>query len=119
MHRRERSFCVYIMGSLSGTLYVGFTSALVGRSIKHKEGFYDGFTKKYGVNRLLYYEIFDDPRAGIAREKQLKGWTRKKKIALIERQNPHWEDLARSWYEELVRRREKWQESLRAAASRG
>ena len=98
----------YILGSLSGTFYVGFTGHLHQRLGEHKEGLRGGFTKKYGVDRLLYYESFDDPNLGIAREKQLKRWTRAKKIALIEKANPHWKDLSREWWEDVLRRRAKW-----------
>jgi putative endonuclease len=118
MRTRERYFFTYILGSLSGTFYVGFTSDMETRSIQHKEGIYEGFTKKYGVDRLLYYETFDDPRRGIAREKQLKGWSRAKKTVLIEKVNPEWKDMSRQWYEELLRRRAKWMESLRKARER-
>jgi putative endonuclease len=99
---------VYILGSLSGTLYIGFTGRLEARVFEHKEGLLEGFTKKYGVDRLLYYESFDRPLAGIDREKQLQGWRREKKIALLERMNPHWKDLSREWYEEVLRRRAEW-----------
>ncbi|MFZ0307717.1 MAG: GIY-YIG nuclease family protein [Candidatus Sulfotelmatobacter sp.] len=96
--RERRSYCVYIMGSLSGTLYVGFTGNLHKRVFQHKFHQMEGFTSKYGVERLLYRASYDDVHKAIAREKQLKGWSRAKKIALIELRNPHWLDLAKEWY---------------------
>jgi len=82
-----------MMSSHSRCLYIGVTSDLGGRVWEHKNGVYPGFTKKYKINLLIYYELFHDIEDAIAREKQLKGWTRKKKITLIEKMNPHWEDL--------------------------
>ncbi len=108
---------VYILGSLSGTLYIGFTGWLERRMVQHKEGLLAGFTKRYGADRLLYYEAYDDPRKAIEREKQLKGWSRGKKIKLIESVNPQWKDLSREWYEDLQRRRAQWQEIMAQAAS--
>jgi putative endonuclease len=96
--RERRSYCVYIIGSLSGTLYVGFTGNLHQRIFQHKFHQKEGFTKKYDVERLLYFASFDDVHKAIAREKQLKGWRREKKIALIQSRNPHWLDLAKEWY---------------------
>jgi putative endonuclease len=89
---------VYIMGSLSGTLYIGMTGNLHKRAFEHKFHRIEGFTDKYQVERLLYWESFDEAAQAINREKQLKGWRRSKKIALIESVNPHWLDLAREWY---------------------
>jgi putative endonuclease len=86
------------MGSLSGTLYIGMTGNLHKRVFEHRFHRIEGFTDKYQVERLLYWESFDDVHRAIAREKQLKGWRRSKKIALIEFVNPHWLDLARGWY---------------------
>ena len=91
-------YCVYIMGSLSGTLYIGMTGNLHKRVFEHKFHRIEGFTDKYQVERLLYRESFDEAQKAINREKQLKGWRRSKKIALIEAVNPHWLDLAREWY---------------------
>ncbi len=84
---------VYIMRSRSRCLYVGVTSDLAGRLWEHKEGVYEGFSKKYRTQQLVYYEFFNDIETAIAREKQLKGWSRAKKIALIEKTNPTWDDL--------------------------
>jgi putative endonuclease len=96
--RERRSYCVYIMGSQSGTLYIGFTGNLHQRIFQHKFHELEGFTARYDVERLLYWASFDDVHKAIAREKQLKGWSRAKKIALIEARNPHWLDLAKDWY---------------------
>ena len=96
--REPKRYYVYILASISGTLYIGITSALKERAFKHKECRFDGFTKKYGVNRLVYFESFDDVRNVIDREKRLKGWRRAKKIALIKRLNPQWKDLSAEWY---------------------
>jgi len=101
MSYREGPWFAYIMGSISGTLYVGMTGELEVRSIQHKEAD-EGFTANYEVDRLLYYETYDDPRRAISREKQLKRWTRAKKIALIRKFNPQWKDLSRQWYEEFA-----------------
>ena len=95
---RSRSYCVYILGSLSGTLYIGLTGNLHKRVFQHKFHLIEGFTDRYGVERLLYWESYDDVHKAIGREKQLKGWRREKKIALIETRNPQWLDLAKDWY---------------------
>ena len=99
MARREYRFYTYIAGSLSGTLYIGMTNNLERRIWQHKQHEITGFTATYGVDRLLYFESFDDVRTAIDREKQLKGWTRQKKVALIEARNPKWIDLSQEWYE--------------------
>jgi len=96
--RERRSYSVYIMGSLSGTLYIGFTGNLHKRVFQHKFHQMEGFTNKYDVERLVYWASYDDVHKAIAREKQLKGWSRAKKIVLIESRNPHWLDLAKEWY---------------------
>ncbi len=88
---------VYIMASKSGTLYIGMTNDIYVRVAQHKSGEFEGFASKYECNRLVHYEKFQDVRLAISREKQLKGWRRSKKIALIERQNPRWQDLAEHW----------------------
>lgn len=87
----------YIMGSASATLYVGVTSDMYTRTRQHKNGAFEGFSKKYGCIRLLYYEQFTDIQSAIAREKQLKGWRREKKLDLIRTTNPGFKDLAESW----------------------
>ena len=84
----------YILaGKKRGTLYIGVTSALVGRVRKHKQGLVEGFTKGYEVYRLVYYEQYDDIYDAIVREKQLKKWNQAWKIRLIEKENPNWYDL--------------------------
>jgi putative endonuclease len=94
----RKRYCTCIMGSLSGTLYIGVTGNLQKRVFDHKFHRLEGFTDKYSVERLLYYESYDDVHKAIGREKQLKGWSRAKKGALIESVNPHWLDLGRDWY---------------------
>jgi putative endonuclease len=86
------------MGSLSGTLYIGMTGNLRKRAFEHKFHRIEGFTDEYGVERLLYWESYDEVNKAIAREKQLKGWRREKKVVLIESVNPHWLDLSKDWY---------------------
>ena len=83
----------------NGTLYIGITSNLIKRVYEHKEKLADGFTKKYGLNKLIYFELFDSIEEAIKREKQLKKWKRAWKIELIEKTNPDWEDL----YEDIVK----------------
>ena len=87
-------YFVYILASRSAVLYVGVTNDLNRRMVEHKEGQIPGFTKKYKVNRLVYYESYSDVRAAIAREKQIKRWRRAKKVSLIDELNPEWHDLA-------------------------
>ena len=91
---REHRYFAYIVCSGSGTLYIGMTNSIYRRALQHKSGEIEGFASKYHCNRLVYYEGFDDVYRAIGREKQLKGWTRAKKIALIESKNPRWADLA-------------------------
>ena len=98
MPSERRTYCVYIMDSLSGTLYIGMTGNLHKRVFEHKFHRIEGFTDKYQVEPLVYWESFDDVHKAINCEKQLKGWRRSKKIALIESVNPHWLDLAREWF---------------------
>jgi putative endonuclease len=86
--------CVYILASQrNGTLYVGVTSNLVQRIWQHKSDLVDGFTKKYGVHMLVWYEAHETMESAIAREKALKSWRRKWKLDLIESANPAWRDL--------------------------
>jgi len=84
---------VYILSSQSRRLYIGVTSDLEGRVWEHKQGVIEGFTKKYKINQLVYVEDYPDMVSAIAREKQLKGWSRAKKVALVEERNPKWEDM--------------------------
>jgi putative endonuclease len=87
-------YFVYILTSgIGGTLYIGVTNDLIRRVFEHKEKFVRGFTKRYGVVRLVYYEQFDDIEQAILREKRLKKWNRAWKIRLIEEKNPNWIDL--------------------------
>ena len=99
---REYEYFVYIVASLSGTLYIGMTNSIYRRALQHKRGEIEGFSSKYHCVRLVYYESFDDVYKAIGREKQLKGWSRAKKIALIESKNPRWEDMAEKWGAELL-----------------
>ena len=91
---RERVYYVYILASrIGGTLYVGVTSDLVKRVYQHREKLAKGFTQRYGVHRLVYYEALGEVSAAIQREKQLKRWNRAWKIKLIEEKNLNWDDL--------------------------
>ena len=93
----SKTYFVYIMASQrNGTLYIGMTSDLIRRSWEHREGLIPGFTKKYGVKMLVYYEAFDDVHAAIHRETRLKKFTRTRKLELIGSRNPQWFDLASS-----------------------
>ena len=87
------SYYVYLLTNRSRTLYIGVTNCLVTRVEQHRQRQVAGFTKRYNVDQLVYYETYNEIHDAIAREKQLKGWTRKKKIALIENANPTWDDL--------------------------
>jgi putative endonuclease len=95
-------YWVYILASSSGTLYIGITSELDVRVRQHKSLEIEGFASKYRCTRLVYFESFDNVLKAISREKQLKGWRRSKKIALIEKVNPRWEDLAEKWGAEML-----------------
>ena len=90
----RRGFCVYILASRSRNLYTGVTNHLERRLVEHREGLVPGFTSRYRIFRLVHYEAFTDIRYAIAREKEIKGWRREKKVWLIERENPTWEDLS-------------------------
>jgi len=96
-----RQYYVYIMTNKSRTLYTGVTNDLNRRVYEHKQKLVPGFTSKYNITRLVYFEATTDIRAAIAREKQIKGWLRSKKVALIESANPKWDDLSAGWYEEV------------------
>jgi putative endonuclease len=91
-------FYTYIMSSPGGTLYTGVTNNLLNRVLTHKLKIQVCFTQKYNVTRLVFFEEFSCIKTAIAREKEIKGWKRKKKITLIESQNPKWLDLAEDWY---------------------
>jgi putative endonuclease len=88
------SYYVYILASSTGTLYVGLTDNLKKRMTEHKLGLADGFTKKYRVDRLMYYEVFHDSEDAVDREKQIKKYRREKKIALFAKTNSRWKDIS-------------------------
>jgi len=90
---------VYILASKTRRLYVGVTSQLVRRVWQHKTGVVAGFTRRYGIDRLVYYEVIKEPATAIHREKQIKSYARVKKLALIASMNPNWADLAVHWFE--------------------
>jgi len=92
-----KQYFVYILKSKSGTLYIGMTNDLRRRVYQHKNKIINGFTARYNVDRLVHFEIFNEPKQAISREKQVKGWVRRKKIALIEENNPTWHDLSEDW----------------------
>jgi putative endonuclease len=94
---REHNYRVYFMASKSRVLYIGLTSNLERRVWEHQHDLIDGFSMRYRCHRLVYYESFDRVENAIAREKQLKRWNRTKKVWLIERANPSWEDLSAGW----------------------
>ena len=87
-------YFVYLLSSLSGTLYVGLTDNLWKRVQEHRDGVFDGFTRKYKISRLMYFETFSDSYLAADREQQIKKWRREKKIALFANSNPQWKDLA-------------------------
>ena len=95
-----KNYYVYIMTNRSGTLYIGVTNDLIRRIYEHKNKLIPGFTTKYNIDRLVYYESTERIEAAIAYEKKLKGWNRKRKIDLIKNQNPKWEDLSEQGYSE-------------------
>ena len=88
------AYYVYLLASdRNGTLYIGVTNDIVRRVFEHKSKFVPGFTKRYGVDKLVWFEVYDDPTSAITREKELKEWRREWKVRLIEEQNPQWIDL--------------------------
>ena len=89
-----KTYYVYIMTNHSKTLYTGITSDIIKRVYEHKQKLLEGFTKKYNITKLVYFENTTDVMVAISREKQIKGWLRRKKIALIESVNPSWKDLS-------------------------
>ena len=98
---RDHNYYVYIVTNKHRTtLYIGMTNDLGRRIAEHKNGDIAGFTQRYQLNRLVWFEYFGDVNAAITREKELKGWRRSKKIALIEKQNPRWFDLSADWEQE-------------------
>jgi putative endonuclease len=95
-------YYAYIVASRSRTLYVGITSDLMKRVWQHREGVFEGYSKLYQCNRLVWFEEFGAVLDAIAREKQVKGWRRSKKVVLIERENVTWADLSEGWGEMMV-----------------
>ncbi len=95
-----KTYYVYILASWSKVLYTGVTGNLAGRVFQHQQKRLPGFTAKYYINRLVYYEEYPLIEDAIKREKQIKGWLRSKKIALIETLNPKWKDLSKGCYQE-------------------
>jgi len=93
----QKSYFVYIMSSQRRVLYVGVTGNLVRRVLQHKTGAVEGFTSQYKVTQLVYYQCFESVYNAIRREKEIKGWIRQKKVALIEGVNPKWKDLGAGW----------------------
>ncbi len=98
MYSDRKSYCLYIITNRSKILYIGVTNNLERRMWEHKH--YNGseFASRYKLDRLVYWESFDDVRKAIDREKQIKGWLRTKKIALIVARNPTWSDLSQEWF---------------------
>ena len=95
-----RTYYVYILSNPGGTLYTGITNDIWSRALTHKRKKQPGFTKKYNVTRLVYYEETQYILSALAREKEIKCWRRSKKIQLIESLNPKWVDFAENWYDE-------------------
>src|SRR5207245_6786378 len=95
-------YSVYIMAGASGVLYIGVTNDLDRRVVEHKQKLVPGFSARYNLSKLVYFELFGNVLAAIAREKELKGWLRKRKIALIESINPHWNDLSAQRHSPIV-----------------
>ena len=93
-----KQYFTYIMSSSGGTLYTGVTNNIVNRVLTHKQKQLPGFTQKYNVTRLVYYEVSPSIYSAISREKEIKGWKRAKKITLIQSMNPKWLDLAENWF---------------------
>jgi putative endonuclease len=96
--RHEYDCHVYILANRRKTIYTGVTSALKTRVWEHKTKAVEGFTSRYGIDKLVYFEHTNSIHDAITREKQIKGWTRAKKVTLIESMNPGWKDLAADWY---------------------
>ena len=97
-----KTYFVYILANRSRTLYVGVTNDLIRRLWEHRTGIGSKFTDRYAIHRLVHIESTSAPRDAIAREKQIKSWSRRKKVALIESTNPDWLDLAARWYDDAA-----------------
>jgi putative endonuclease len=111
------NYYVYMMASLSRTLYVGMTNHLARRVYEHRHNLLGGFTARYNVDRLVYLEHLTDVNAAIAREAQLKSWSRKKKIELIEAENPGWIDLSEELFPGLPKAAPKASSMTRATST--
>ena len=96
---RDHTHYVYILTNRRGTLYVGYTGDIVRRVYEHKMKLCEGFSKRYNLDLLVYYEESSDVWAAREREMQIKGWVRRKKVALVEGSNPSWRDLSAGWYD--------------------
>jgi putative endonuclease len=94
----ERTYYVYILSSRSRKLYTGMTNDLTARLWQHKTQSVDGFTSRYNINRLVYFEEYTSPQDAIEREKVIKSWNRAKRVSLIEQANPGWDDLSEEWF---------------------
>ena len=94
-----REYYVYIMSNPARTLYTGVTGDLERRVLQHKSGLSGGFTRRYHLARLVYFEVTSDVTAAIERDEQIKGWLRRKKVGLVEAINPEWRDLSADWVE--------------------
>jgi putative endonuclease len=97
--RMNKTYYVYILSSDSGKLYTGFSNDLLRRVWEHKQGYGSGYTRRYNIHRLVFFEETGDVFAAIEREKQIKRWRREKKLALIKEMNPKYEDLSKDWYD--------------------
>ena len=107
----ERTYYIYILASRSRTLYTGVTNRLLERVKQHREGSYPGFTSRYRIHRLVYFETYRDIKSAIAREKQINDLSRAKKVTLVETRNPTWEDLAGEWFAPYPRKADSSQRS--------
>ena len=103
-----RDYFVYILANGSRMLYVGVTNDLKRRVYEHRKKVMPGYTRQYNISRLVYFESTPNVSAAIAREKQIKGWIRAKKLALIERKNPEWADLSEGWYDDRTGAGKSW-----------
>ena len=97
MANKEPGYVYILTNDWGNVIYVGMTRNIERRLYEHKQELADGFTKRYHVHKLVYYEQTNDAYAAVTRERQLKGWTRKRKNELVETVNPNWEDLSTSW----------------------
>ena len=102
--KKIKNYCVYITTNIwNNVFYVGISGNLIKRENQHKIKFKDGFTKKYNVDKLVYFECFDNPTEAIKREKEIKGWRREKKINLIKTINPEFKELGGDWWRNIFK----------------